>query len=101
MSRNCAATSTTPLRNATYIHKTKDGDEIRKWNPDRHKVANVLESMEALAHLPIDIDPPSWILHSSAETAAEQMISCENGLLDLSTRTIGGHTPMLFNLVVS
>jgi putative DNA primase/helicase len=47
-----------------------------------------------------DIDPPSWIgLHAAAETQPAQMISCSNGLLDLSTRTILDHTPALFNVV--
>ena len=56
--------------------------------------------MEALAHLSADIDPPSWIgLHSAAETAAAQMISCENGLLDLSARILHDPTPALFNVV--
>ena len=88
------------LQNAIYEHPTKQGVEIKPWNPDKRKVANVLEAMEALAHLSSDIDPPSWIgLHSAAETAAAQMISCENGLLDLSTRTLHDHTPALFNVV--
>ncbi len=61
--------------------------EIRPWSPDKHKVANVIEAMAAIGHLSADIDPPSWIdLHSAAETSAGQVISCKNGLLDLSTR---------------
>ncbi|MGO9251638.1 MAG: phage/plasmid primase, P4 family [Mycobacterium sp.] len=88
------------LQRATYEHETKDGIEVRQWNPDKRKVANVLEAMEALAHLGADIDPPAWIgLHSAAETSAAQMISCENGFLDLATREIHDHTPALFNVV--
>src|SRR5882757_8845350 len=74
--------------------------EIRRWCPDRHKVANVIEAMAAIGHLSAEVDPPSWIgLHSAAETGAGQVISCTNGLLDLSTRTMHDHTPALFNLV--
>ena len=74
--------------------------EVRDWNPDKRKVANVLEAMEALGALERGIDPPAWIFpHSAAETDAAQMISCENGLLDLSTRTIHDHSPALFNVV--
>ena len=74
--------------------------ERTRWNPDKHKVANVLEAMEAIGHLSTDIDPPAWIdLDSAAETSAAQMISCQNGLLDLSERKIVDHTPALFNLV--
>lgn len=74
--------------------------EIRPWSPDKHKVANVIEAMAAIGHLSTDIDPPAWIdLHSAAETTADQIISCTNGLLDLSTRTIHPHAPALFNVV--
>ena len=74
--------------------------ERRPWNPDKRKVANVIEAMAAIGHLSADIDPPSWIgPHSAAETPAAQMISCKNGLLDLSGRKIVDHTPTLFNVV--
>ncbi|MGO9510337.1 MAG: phage/plasmid primase, P4 family, partial [Mycobacterium sp.] len=88
------------LRNAIYIHVTKDGPEERPWYPDKRKVANVLEAMEATAYLPLDIDPPSWLLHSAdGEPDATQMISCTNGILDMSSRQMIDHTPALFNLV--
>ena len=88
------------LHCATYEHQTKDGIEVRAWNPDKRKVANVMEAMEALAHLGAEIDPPAWIgLHSAAETTAAQMISCENGFLDLATRRMYNHSPALFNVV--
>ena len=87
------------MSKATYEHVTANGVETRSWNPDKRKVANVIEAMDALAHFPSDIDPPSWIAHSAAETEAAQMISCTNGLLDLSNRKLVIHTPALFNLV--
>jgi putative DNA primase/helicase len=73
--------------------------EIRPWSPDKHKVADVIEAMAAIGHLSTDIDPPSWISPRSVKTAAPQMISCSNGLLDLSTRQMIEHTPALFNVV--
>ena len=74
--------------------------ERTPWNPDKRKVANVLEAMEAVAHLSTDVDPPSWIgIHNADGNPAAQVISCENGLLDLSTRTVTDHTPALFNVV--
>ncbi|OBF65922.1 hypothetical protein A5753_01115 [Mycobacterium sp. 852002-51971_SCH5477799-a] len=87
------------LSGATYEHAMANGVETRSWNPDRRKVANVMEAMDALAHFPFDIDPPSWISESEVKTDAAQMISCANGLLDLPRRTLIGHTPSLFNLV--
>lgn len=74
--------------------------EIRPWSPDKHKIANVIEAMAAIGHLPMGLDAPAWIgLHSAAESVAAQMISCENGLLDLSRRELVEHTPALFNVV--
>ena len=74
--------------------------EITPWNPDKRKVANVLEAMEAVGHLSAELDPPSWIgLHSAAERSASQMIACANGVLDLDTRDVHPHTPALFNTV--
>lgn len=87
------------LSEATYQHVTARGVETRSWNPDKRKVANVLEAMGALAHFPFDIDPPSWISGSEVETEAAQMISCANGVLDLPRRKLVDHTPSLFNLV--
>lgn len=80
------------LRSATYDHEVRSNGvtttEVRDWNPDKRKVANVIEAMAAIGHLSADIDPPSWIdLHSAAETSAGQVISCKNGLLDLSRAT--------------
>jgi putative DNA primase/helicase len=93
------------LGKVDYKHPIREkgaivGHEIRPWSPDKRKIANVMEAMEAVGHLSADIDPPSWIdRHSAAETPAGQIISCTNGLLDLSTRTILKHTPALFNVV--
>jgi putative DNA primase/helicase len=93
------------LGEADYKHPIREkgitvGYEIRPWSPDKHKVANVIEAMAAIGHLSAEIDPPSWIdLHSAAETSAGQVISCKNGLLDLSTRAVHNHTPALFNVV--
>ena len=52
------------LQRCTYEHETKDGIEVRHWNPDKRKVANVVEAMEALAHPRLrcrstDVDRPT------------------------------------------
>jgi putative DNA primase/helicase len=73
--------------------------ERTSWDPDKHKVANVLEAMAAIGHTSTDIDPPSWLLHSAVKTPPGQVISCTNGLLDLSTCKLHTHTPALFNVV--
>jgi putative DNA primase/helicase len=92
------------LGEVDYKHPIREkgitvGHEIRPWSPDKHKVANVIEAMAAIGHLSTDIDPPSWTGVHSANSLAAQMISCQNGLLDLSTRTLNNHTPVFFNVV--
>ena len=103
------------LSQAKYWHETKTTAEWRPWNPDKHKMANVLEALAAVVHLSSDTDAPAWInnVHSAkqtqmisaapeidvTQTSAAQMISCNNGLLDLSTRRLHDHTPAFFNLV--
>ena len=74
--------------------------ERRPWKPDKRKIANVTEAMAAIGYIPADVDPPAWInVHSAAENPATQVISCTNGLLDVSTREMHDHTPALFNVV--
>ncbi|CDM76127.1 DNA primase family protein [Mycobacterium marinum] len=73
-------------------------DAPTPWNPNKRKVADVMEAMAACGHLSTDVEPPSW-LGVQAKTAALQMISCRNGLLDLSTRELVRHTPALYNVV--
>jgi putative DNA primase/helicase len=103
------------LGKAQYWQELKPIGEYRPWNPDKRKMANVLEALAAVVHLSSDIDAPAWINtpHSAAETPAisaqpginlmetpaGQIISCTNGLFDLSTRTLHSHTAALFNLV--
>jgi putative DNA primase/helicase len=73
--------------------------EPTPWNPNKRKVADVMEAMAACGHLSADVDPPAWIDQHDVNTAASQMISCRNGLLDLATRKLVDHTPALFNFV--
>ncbi len=74
--------------------------EQRPWNPDKRKVANVLEAMAAVGHLSTECDQPCWIVRSAAaDPPASQIISCTNGLLDLGRRELTKHTPRLFNAV--
>ncbi|HWU39572.1 MAG TPA: hypothetical protein VN203_18135, partial [Candidatus Acidoferrum sp.] len=89
----------TTLDKAVYEKATKSGIELVPWEPSRRKIGDVLEAMAAVGHLAKDIDPPSWVVHITAESPPGQMISCANGLLDLSKRQLTDHTPALFNHV--
>ncbi|WP_204801897.1 DNA primase family protein [Mycobacterium riyadhense] len=93
------------LADAEYHRPVKTDGEVvdyerTEWKPNRHRIANVLEAMAAIGYLSTDIDPPVWIdAHSAAKTPADQIISCTNGLLDLSTRELMDHTPAYYNVV--
>lgn len=73
--------------------------ERTPWNPNRHKVANVLEALAAVAHLGAEIDSPAWIADHDTNSPAGQMIACTNGLLSLSDRQLHPHTPAFYNHV--
>lgn len=67
------------------------------WEPTRRKMTDLLEAMSAIALLPSDVQPPSWLL--ADPTSAAQIISTANGLLDVRTRIVYPHDPRYFNLV--
>jgi putative DNA primase/helicase len=92
------------LSKTRYEHETKDGPEKLPWNPGKHKIANVVDALAAIAHLPADINPPTWIRSVHSATSGDddelpQLISCTNGLLDLATRELAHHSPAYFNVV--
>jgi putative DNA primase/helicase len=87
------------LEHAFYIKGVPPNLVFVPWDPNRYKVANVLEAMSAIGHLSSETDTPAWIGAHSANASAEQVISCQNGLLDLDDRTLHVHSPSLFNLV--
>lgn len=92
------------LGDVDYMRPVRKNGEIdhyeqTPWYPNKRKVSDVLEAMAAVGHLSADLDPPAWIANAKVRTDAGQMISCTNGLLDLSTRTVTEHTPALFNAV--
>lgn len=87
------------LEHAVYVVVKNGTPQIVQWAPTRHKVANVLEAMAAIGHLSSDTDTPAWIDLHSAKLSADRVISCQNGLLDLDSRTLHDHTPALFNFV--
>jgi P4 family phage/plasmid primase-like protien len=91
----------TILEHADYMRPIKEKGvvvdfERTAWEPNKRKVSDVMEAMAAIGYLSTDFDPPAWIAHSAD---AHEVISCTNGLLDLSTRTPDEHTPALFNVV--
>lgn len=92
------------LGEVDYDKPIRKGGEIvdherTPWNPNKHKVANVLEALAAVAHLGAEIDAPAWITDHQAAGPADEVIACTNGLLSLATRELHEHTPAFYNHV--
>lgn len=71
--------------------------ETLPFNPNKTKVANVLEALGAVTQLPSGTRPPSWLDDAEHPPAAE-ILSCSNGLLHLPTRKMLPHSPLFFGL---
>ena len=64
------------------------------WNPNKHRISNVLDAAKALNHLPRHVDPPFLLPDGSAVDS--ELTVMENGVLHLPTRTLRPHTRDLF-----
>ena len=91
------------LEHAQYLDTSKKEPELRAWEPNRYKVANVLDALAAVGFLPETTDPPSWVVRDGPRPeplwAAHEMVACVNGLLHVGTRSVTELTPTLFNRV--
>ena len=80
----------------TVINKEGETKEV-PWAPNRRKIADLLEAVAAVTHLPSSVDAPAWI----AGQGPDVVVACRNGVLDVSTRKLSAPTPGFFNLVSS
>jgi putative DNA primase/helicase len=71
------------------------GDDVKPWAPTRGKIADLVDALAAVVHLPESIPNPSWLDRRRAGV----IVSCANGLLDVATRELVEHTPEFFNQV--
>jgi putative DNA primase/helicase len=84
------------LEGAVYV-KEKDGvAEFVPFDPTRNKIANVVEALQALAHLQAAQMAPAWLDTTTQREAAAEMVAMNNGLLHLPTRRLIAHTPAFF-----
>jgi putative DNA primase/helicase len=70
------------------------GDEMKPWAPNRHKIADLLDALAAIVHLPETVSMPSWLDGNSYDGL---LVSCANGLLDVGRRELLKHDPRFFN----
>jgi putative DNA primase/helicase len=72
------------------------GDELKPWAPNRRKVADLLDALEAVVLLPESARQPSWLDGTDRDGP---IVSVANGLLDVGRRELLAHTPAYFNAV--
>ena len=95
---------------AALEHATWDGTKGGKpavvpWQPNRNRIANALDALAAITHLPETVSPPAWLARDGTRSGpmrdqlSNQIVSCENGLLDVDSRELMPHGPAFFNVV--
>jgi|SRR5271166_732790 len=82
---------------AVYSDTSGKAPEVRRWEPNRHKIGDVADALTAIIHLPETEDPPSWLLDTPGTYPPGEIVSCSNALLHVGTRTQLDHTPAYFN----
>lgn len=78
---------------ATYLDAENNP---KPWAPNRQKIANLIEALAAIDHLPDQVDQPAWLDDRDQDGP---VVSAANGLLDVERRVLLPHSPHFFNRV--
>jgi putative DNA primase/helicase len=65
------------------------------WEPNRHRIDDLLDALAAICLLPNHVDQPVWL----DDRVSRTIVACANGLLDVETRELIPHDPNFFNVV--
>lgn len=84
------------LYNFTDAAVYERDDETISWLPNIRRVNDLLDALKVVCETPASVAAPCWLVHRKTGT----IVACENGLLDLKTRTLIEHTPHYFNTSV-
>ncbi len=68
---------------------------IVRYEPTRAKVAEIHAALRAATYLGDTLDAPRWLTDTS-DLDPREIVSCENGLLHLPTRSLMPHTPYFY-----
>jgi putative DNA primase/helicase len=79
------------------VKQMNDNGKLVSFNPNKAKVANVLEALAASAQLDGSIRAPAW-LDDKRHPPARDILACANGLLHLPTRVLLPLSPTFFGL---
>ena len=93
------ALSEEDVRNAVYqaldyAYFDAGKEKLEPWRPNKKRVGDVLDAAKGVCVLP-DIDAPFWI---SEKRPAPNDVVLRNGILNLDTGELNGHTPDLFTM---
>jgi putative DNA primase/helicase len=81
---------------ATYLDAK---EEKKPFQPTMRKVADLIDALRAVVHLSTSVTAPAWLGKRPAlgpQPPADEIVSCQNGLLHVPTRTLYTHTPRFF-----
>lgn len=87
------------LGKAKYRPKADRGGETAvDFKPNRARVYDILDALEALAHLPSVVSAPAWILGEGPPgIQPSELIACRNGLVHLPSGRLFPHSPHFFS----
>jgi putative DNA primase/helicase len=64
--------------------------------PVQAMVGNHVDALRAAAHLPDAVEAPAWLGEEPPDMPADEILSLENGLLHLPSKSLLKHTPAFF-----
>lgn len=83
------------FEHAEYEKTDKDGNvEVLPFNPNKDKVGNIVEALEAATHLDQNVGIPSWL--DERDDPVDQYVAMDNGILHVPSRELLDPTPHLF-----
>jgi putative DNA primase/helicase len=81
-----------------HAYYVEDDGKVKSWAPNRYKIADLLDALRAVSHLPQNVHPPEWLEAVVGAPPARELVAVTNGLLHVPTRELRGHDPRLFNV---
>lgn len=82
---------------STALRPTEQGGTA-PFDPNKSKVANVLEALAATTQISHELRAPAWLDGREDHPPASEIIACKNGLLHLPTQALLAHSPAFFGL---
>jgi len=75
-------------------YQVKNG--IAPFSPNRSKVENIIDALKAIIHSDASATVPKWLDSRDDAPAAIEVVVCQNGLVNVTTRELMPHTPFFF-----